>query len=60
MSLGVHAGFILAAYGAASAVVGALVLWVLVDYRAQRRAIAALEAQGITRRSARLVPEDTH
>ncbi|MEX0590600.1 MAG: heme exporter protein CcmD [Xanthobacteraceae bacterium] len=60
MDFGAHAGFILAAYGAAFIVLGALVLWVLLDHRAQRQAIAALEAQGITRRSARAAAEDTH
>ena len=60
MELGAHAGFILAAYAAALIVIGALVLWVHFDHRAQQRAIAALEAQGVTRRSARAVVEDTH
>jgi heme exporter protein D len=53
MNLGPHATFILAAYGAASVALLLLVLWVWLDYRAQRRALDALEAQGITRRSAR-------
>jgi heme exporter protein D len=53
MDLGPHAGFILAAYAAAAIVLGLLVLWVQLDYRAQRRALAALEAQGIGRRSGR-------
>ena len=51
MDLGPHAGFILAAYGAAAIVLGLVALWVLLDYRAQRQALAALEAQGISRRS---------
>jgi heme exporter protein D len=53
MNLGPHATFILAAYGAASVALLWLVLWVWLDYRAQRRALDTLEAQGITRRSAR-------
>jgi heme exporter protein D len=53
MEFGPHATFIFAAYGAAAAVLAALVLWVWFDYRAQQRALAALEAQGVTRRSAR-------
>jgi len=53
MSFGTHAGFIVAAYGAAAIVFVALALWVVLDYRTQVRAIAALEAQGVTRRSAR-------
>ena len=52
-NLGPHASFILAAYGAAAIALAALVLWVWLDYRAQSRALAALEAQGVRRRSAR-------
>jgi heme exporter protein CcmD len=52
VTLGPHAAFILAAYGAAALVLLALVTWVLLDYRTQRRALAALEARGATRRSA--------
>ena len=51
--LGPHANFIIAAYGAALLALCALVLWVWLDYRAQRRALDALEAQGVMRRSAR-------
>jgi heme exporter protein D len=58
--MGAHAGFIVAAYGSAVLVVIALVLWVVVDYRAQQRALAALEAQGVTRRSRAVSAEDTH
>jgi heme exporter protein D len=47
-----HLDFILAAYGAAAAIVGALIVWVLLDYRAQRHRLAQLEMQGLTRRSA--------
>jgi heme exporter protein D len=47
-----HAAFIVAAYAAAGAVVGGLIAWVMLDYRAQLRAIADLEKLGITRRSA--------
>ena len=50
MDLGPHAGFILAAYGATAIVVLLVVLWVVLDHRAQRRALAALEAEGTTRR----------
>jgi heme exporter protein D len=52
MDLGPHAGFIVAAYAVAAAVVGALVIWVTADHAAQRRALAELERRGITRRSA--------
>jgi heme exporter protein D len=44
VTLGPHAGFILAAYAAAIAVVSVLIVWVAADYRAQRRALAELEA----------------
>jgi len=47
-----HIAFIVAAYAAAGAVVGGLLAWVTVDYRAQRRALADLERRGVTRRSA--------
>lgn len=51
MDLGNHAGFILASYGLAVAVVAALVVWVIADGRAQRRRLADLEARGVHRRS---------
>ncbi len=54
MTLGPHATFIVAAYGAAALALLSLVVWVWFDYRAQRRALEALEARGITRRSARV------
>jgi len=47
-----HIGFIAAAYAAAVIVVGALVAWVMLDYRAQRRTLADLERAGVSRRSA--------
>ncbi len=47
-----HLGFIVASYVAAFAVVGALTAWVMLDYRAQRRALADLEMRGLTRRVA--------
>ena len=46
-----HLGFIVASYAAAAAVVAALVVWVVVDYRTQRRSLADLETRGIVRRS---------
>jgi heme exporter protein D len=54
MNLGPHAAFIIASYAAAAAVVAALIAWVIIDYRAQRRALGDLEAHGITRRSAEI------
>jgi heme exporter protein D len=49
MELGPHAGFIVAAYAAAAVVIGALVAWVVLDHRAQSRALAELEDRGIGR-----------
>jgi heme exporter protein D len=47
-----HMGFIVASYAAAVAVVGILIAWVTLDYRAQRLRLADLETRGVTRRSA--------
>jgi len=52
MDLGPHAGFILAAYAIALAVVAGLIAWVVVDHRAQTRILEDLERAGVTRRSA--------
>lgn len=49
---GAHAGFILAAYLLAAAVLVGMIAWIVVDGRAQRRRIADLEARGVRRRSA--------
>jgi heme exporter protein D len=46
-----HIDFVAAAYTAAAIIVGALVAWVILDYRAQRRTLRELEMQGFTRRS---------
>jgi heme exporter protein D len=46
-----HIDFIAASYAAAVIVVGALIAWVVLDYRAQRRKLAELEMQGLTRRA---------
>jgi heme exporter protein D len=48
-----HIGFIVAAYGAGVVVVVALIAWITLDYRLQRRILAELETKGISRRSAR-------
>jgi heme exporter protein D len=55
MNLGPHADFIVAAYGIAVLVVAALIGWVALDHRAQKRSLEQLEARGITRRSERTV-----
>ena len=51
IDLGPHADFILAAYGIALLVLIVLIGWIVFDYRAQRRRVAQLESQGVTRRS---------
>jgi heme exporter protein D len=52
MDLGPHAGFIVGAYIVATAVVAALVIWVVADHAALRRTLADLERRGVSRRSA--------
>jgi heme exporter protein D len=52
MNLGSYAGFIVAAYATAFAVVGLLVGWIVADHRSQTRTLDDLEARGIVRRSA--------
>ena len=52
LDLGPYAGFIIAAYAAALGVVVALIVWIVVDHRAQQRTLKDLEARGIARRSA--------
>jgi len=47
-----HLDFIVGAYAAAIVVVGGLIAWVLLDYRAQLRKLADLEKRGFTRRAA--------
>lgn len=44
--LGPHAVFILGSYALAALVVGGLVLRAVLDHRAQRRALDALESRG--------------
>jgi heme exporter protein D len=51
MDLGPHAGFIVAAYAVAAAVVAALVAWIVVDHRAQVRQLEDLERSGVARRA---------
>lgn len=49
--LGPHADFIIASYAIGVAVVAALIAWIWLDYRAQRRALRELESRGVARRS---------
>lgn len=51
--LGPYTGFIAASYGIVLLTVLALILWIILDGKAQAKALAELEARGITRRSAR-------
>lgn len=51
MDLGPHAAFILLSYAAAIVILLALIGWILFDHRALKRTLAALEKQGVTRRS---------
>jgi heme exporter protein D len=48
-----HIEFIIAAYGFGVVVIIALIAWVMIDYRLQRRVLAELETKGISRRSGR-------
>ena len=52
-----HLPFIVGSYAAAFVVIAALVAWVMVDFRAQQRALADLESRGLTRRSAGARPQ---
>jgi heme exporter protein D len=49
--MGAHAGFVLAAYAVAALILAGLIAWVVLDRRVQARALADLEARGVTRRS---------
>lgn len=48
-----HTGFIFASYAVTVVTLGALIVWIVVDHRTQKTRLAALEARGVTRRSAR-------
>ncbi len=52
MDLGPHAAFIWASYLVVVVVIGALIAWIVLDGRNQRRLLARLEAEGVRRRSA--------
>ena len=54
--LGRHAEFIWLSYGIVALVVGLLIAWLLMDGRRHARALAALEARGVRRRSAEPSP----
>jgi heme exporter protein D len=46
-----HLPFIVGSYAAAFVVIAGLIAWVMLDFRAQRRALADLEMRGLARRS---------
>ncbi|EAU41878.1 hypothetical protein FP2506_15634 [Fulvimarina pelagi HTCC2506] len=48
---GDYTGFILAAYGFSALAIICLIIWIALDSRSQKRALADLEARGIRRRS---------
>ena len=51
IDLGPHAQFIIAAYAGVAVVAGGLIAWTIWQSRQVRARLAALEAQGIRRRS---------
>ncbi|MDX8531860.1 heme exporter protein CcmD [Mesorhizobium sp. VK25A] len=50
-----HALFVTAAYAITAVVLVGLVCWILLDQRARKRELAALEAAGVRRRSDKAV-----
>jgi heme exporter protein D len=52
-----HLPFIVGSYAATFVIVAGLIAWVMLDFRAQRRALADLERRGLTRRYASVRPE---
>jgi heme exporter protein D len=52
MSLGPYTSFIVTSYGLVTFVVVALIAWIALDFRQQKRALRDLEASGVSRRSA--------
>jgi heme exporter protein D len=49
--LGNYASFIIASYAVVGGIVAMMFFWVIADERKQKRRLADLEAQGISRRS---------
>lgn len=54
-----HFGFILASYLVTIAIIGVVGIWLVLDYRAQKKALSALEARGIRRRSTKINATDS-
>lgn len=48
-----HFAYVALAYGASALAIAGLVAWILLDQRARRAEMAALEAAGVRRRSDR-------
>ena len=57
MNAAPHMSFIVGAYAAATLIVGALICWVVLDYRALKRTLAEFEGRGVTRRSDQAVKQ---
>ena len=57
MTLGPYAAFIAGSYGLVTAVVILLIVWTVLDYRAQKKRLLDLDRAGIARRSARSARE---
>jgi heme exporter protein D len=53
--MSVHAVFVTAAYAITGFVLAGLIGWIMLDQRARRRELAALEAAGVRRRSDKAV-----
>jgi heme exporter protein D len=53
MSLGPYATFIATSYLVVLVVVVLLIMWIVIDYRSQKRRLRELESEGIVRRSGR-------
>lgn len=51
LDFGKHAAFVWTSYGIAGFVLLAMILWTWIDYRVQKRTLAALEERGVKRRS---------
>jgi heme exporter protein D len=51
MPLGPYASFIVASYLVVLVTVVALIAWIAIDYRRQKKRLSELEASGIVRRS---------
>jgi heme exporter protein CcmD len=53
MSLGPYASFVVTSYLVAALVVALLIVWIVNDYRNQKRRLRELEESGVVRRSGR-------